>query len=83
MGQRPERCAVGQTWLSLLAPLRVLLIIVPPFKPLSIIDRVRPTRTTSLALVTGRWLEPMLREPALRVGRAAVRVWLERVTCLL
>lgn len=32
MGQRPERCAVGQTWLSLLALRRTAC----PFKPVSI-----------------------------------------------
>ncbi len=39
MGQRPERCAVGQTWLSLLA----LRVTACPFKLLSV-RRRRPCR---------------------------------------
>ncbi len=72
MGQRPERCAVGQTWLSLLAPLRVHIPSVPPFKPLSVVDHESGTGASSLRV----------RDHVVSPPRAAVRVWLEEVMFL-
>ncbi len=65
MGQRPERCAVGQTWLSLLA----LRSTACPFKLLSIWRR-RPRDT---AIIAARATLPVVEDDGDAAGATGER----------